>query len=88
MNDTKDKVKYLESLRRSFDHMYHEATPHSIMNVAIPAFTNGIRQMDSVSRYYSRVGFLGLILTKVKFLFIQIFSNNIYVLLVVNIIFY
>ncbi|XP_041355189.1 dynein gamma chain, flagellar outer arm-like isoform X3 [Gigantopelta aegis] len=65
MNDTKDKVKYLESLRRAFDHMYHEATPHSIMNIAIPGLTNSIKQMDSVSRYYGRVGFLGLILTKV-----------------------
>ncbi|XP_067674368.1 uncharacterized protein [Haliotis asinina] len=65
MNDTKDKVKYLDSLRRYFDQLYTEATPHSIMNSAIPGLTNGIKQMDSISRYYGRTGFLGVILTKV-----------------------
>ncbi|KAK6187606.1 hypothetical protein SNE40_005595 [Patella caerulea] len=65
MNDTKDKVKYLESLRRHFDHLYNDATPHSIMNTALPGLTNSIKQMESISRYYGRVGFLGIILAKV-----------------------
>nr|KAG5706889.1 hypothetical protein BaRGS_021395 [Batillaria attramentaria] len=67
LNDTKDKVKYLESLKRHFDQLYHDATPHSIINTAIPGLTNSIKQMDAISRYYSRTGFLGIVLTKVKF---------------------
>lgn len=65
MNDTKDKVKYLESLRRHFDQLYHDATPASIINNAIPGITNSVRQMDSISRYYARTGFLGLMFTKI-----------------------
>ncbi|XP_070190368.1 uncharacterized protein [Littorina saxatilis] len=65
LNDTKDKVKYLESLKRHFDQLYHDATPHSIINNAIPGLTNSMKQMDAISRYYARTGFLGIILTKV-----------------------
>lgn len=65
LNDTKDKLKYLESLKRHFDQLYHDASPHSIINSAIPGLTNTIKQMDAISRYYARSGFLGIILTKV-----------------------
>lgn len=65
MNDTKDKVKYLESLRRHFDQLYQDATPASIINNAIPGIVNSVRQMDSISRYYARTGFLGIVFTKI-----------------------
>ena len=65
MNDTKDKVKYLESLRRHFDLLYQDTTPASIINNAIPGITNSVRQMDSISRYYARTGFLGIVYTKI-----------------------
>ena len=65
MNDTKDKVKYLESLKRHFDQLYQDASPASIMNVALPGLANSIKQMDSISRFYARTGFLGILLTKV-----------------------
>lgn len=65
MNETKDKVRYLESLRRHFDLLYGEATPSIIINSALPGFINTVKQMDSVSRFYARQGFLGLLLTKV-----------------------
>ncbi|XP_052807484.1 dynein axonemal heavy chain 5-like isoform X7 [Mya arenaria] len=66
MNDTKDKVKFLESLKRHFDQLYSvESTPASIINNAIPGLANSVKQMDSISRYYSRTGFLGLLFTKV-----------------------
>ncbi|WAR07684.1 DYHG-like protein [Mya arenaria] len=59
MNDTKDKVKFLESLKRHFDQLYSvESTPASIINNAIPGLANSVKQMDSISRYYSRTGFL------------------------------
>ncbi|KAH3729667.1 hypothetical protein DPMN_055645 [Dreissena polymorpha] len=66
MNDTKDKVKFLESLKRHFDQLYSmDTTPASIINNAIPGLVNSVKQMDSISRYYSRTGFLGLMFTKV-----------------------
>ena len=66
MNDTKDKVKFLESLKRHFDQLYSvDSTPSSIINTAIPGLANSVKQMDSISRYYSRAGFLGLMFTKV-----------------------
>jgi len=66
MNDTKDKVKFLESLKRHFDQLYcADCTPSSIINTAIPGLANSVKQMDSVSRYYARTGFLGLMFSKV-----------------------
>ncbi|KAL4232681.1 hypothetical protein ACF0H5_007369 [Mactra antiquata] len=66
MNDTKDKVKFLESLKRHFDQLYSvDSTPSTIINTAIPGLANSVKQMDSISRYYARTGFLGLMFTKV-----------------------
>lgn len=41
------------------------ATPQSIMSQAIPGLLHSVKQMDSVSRFYARQGFLGLLFTKV-----------------------
>ncbi|CAH1799095.1 unnamed protein product [Owenia fusiformis] len=65
MNETKDKVKYMESLKRHLDQLYQGATPSSIMSVALPGLTNSVKQMDSISRFYARGGFLGLLFTKI-----------------------
>ncbi len=65
MNETKDKVRYLESMKRFFDQLYNNATPSSIINHAIPGIVTCIKQVDSVSRFYARQGFLGLLFTKV-----------------------
>ncbi|CAL1527205.1 unnamed protein product [Lymnaea stagnalis] len=65
LNDTRDKVKYLDSLKRYFDQMYQDATPTTILSIAIPGLINTMKQMDSVSRFYARTGFLGILLTKV-----------------------
>ncbi|XP_053397319.1 dynein axonemal heavy chain 5-like isoform X6 [Mercenaria mercenaria] len=66
MNDTKDKVKFLESLKRHFDQLYSvDSTPSTIINTAIPGLCNSVKQMDSIARYYARTGFLGLMFTKV-----------------------
>lgn len=65
MNETKDKVRYLESLKRHLDMLYNGATPANIISVALPGLLAAVKQMDSVSRFYSRQGFLGLLFTKV-----------------------
>ncbi|XP_041462850.1 dynein heavy chain 8, axonemal-like [Lytechinus variegatus] len=64
-NETKDKVKYLEALRRHFELLYHGATPISIVNGALPGLMSSVKQMDSISRFYARKGYLGLLFTKI-----------------------
>ena len=80
MNDTKDKVRYLESLKRHLDQLYHGATPATILNTALPGLIQTVKQMESVSRYYARQGFLGLLFTKVRktFLFNVVHMITIY----------
>jgi len=56
----------MEGLRRYLDQLYHGATPQAIMQTALPGLVNNIKQMDSISRFYSRSGFLGLFFTKVS----------------------
>lgn len=67
VNETKDKVKYMDSLKRPIEMLYHGATPQTIMQTALPGLVNNVKQMDSISRYYSRSGFLGIFFTKVSF---------------------
>ena len=78
LNETKDKVRYLESLKRHFDELYRDATPASIMNTALPNILTAIKQMESVSRYYARQGFLGLLFTKVFVIEIIFFQRFLY----------
>ncbi|BFZ10052.1 hypothetical protein BsWGS_13093 [Bradybaena similaris] len=65
LNDTKDKVRYMESLKRHFEQMDHNASPANIISNVLPGLMNAMKQMDSVSRFYARTGFLGTLLTKV-----------------------
>ncbi|XP_066569884.1 dynein axonemal heavy chain 8 [Amia ocellicauda] len=64
-NETKSRVKYLEALQRHFDALSNESSPINLMGAVLPAIINGIKQMDSLSRSFSRNGYLGLLLTKV-----------------------
>ncbi|XP_071954985.1 uncharacterized protein [Antedon mediterranea] len=64
-NETKDKVKYLEALRRHFEQLYNGATPASMVNTALPGLVNSVKQMESISRFYARGGYLGLLFTKI-----------------------
>ncbi|XP_071818739.1 dynein axonemal heavy chain 5-like isoform X4 [Apostichopus japonicus] len=64
-NETKDKVKYLESLRRYFEQLYNGATPTTMLNSALPGLMNNVKQMDSISRFYARSGYLGLLFVKI-----------------------
>ncbi|XP_029452717.1 dynein gamma chain, flagellar outer arm-like [Rhinatrema bivittatum] len=65
-NATKDRVKYLEMLHRHFEAMGNENNPVNLINNILPSLFTAIRQMDSISRFFSRNGFLGLLLTKVS----------------------
>ena len=65
-NETKDKVKYLESLHKYFDQLF--AGNNSLVNICsntLPGLMASVRQMDSISRFYARNGYLGLLFSKV-----------------------
>lgn len=64
-NECRDKVKFLESIRRPIDQFYHDATPISFITTALPNLCSSMRTVESVSRYYARQGYLGLLFTKV-----------------------
>ena len=58
-------MKFLESLRRPIDQFYHDATPLSCLTNALPNLCSAMRTVESVSRYYARQGYLGILFTKV-----------------------
>ncbi len=60
-------MKFLESLRRPLDQFYQEATPSTCISAALPTLCTAMRTIESVSRYYARHGYLGLLFTKVGF---------------------
>ena len=65
-NETKDKVKYLDSLKRYFEQLYLPNITVSILsNTVLPGLMSTVRQMDAISRYYARTGYLGVLFTKV-----------------------
>ena len=67
-NETKDKVKYLESLHKYFDQLLLVGN-NSLVNICsntLPGLMASVRQMDSISRFYARNGYLGLLFSKVK----------------------
>ena len=67
-NETKDKVKYLEALRRHLEQLHLESNPVAAVNVILPTLIAAMRQMDSISRFYARNGYLGLLCMKVRFI--------------------
>jgi len=74
-NECRDKVKFLETLRRSIDQFYHEATPMSCVVTALPGLCTAMRAVESVSRYYARQGYLGLLFTKVTNQLVNVMSE-------------
>ena len=65
-NETKDKVKYLESLYKYFDQLVVGNSLVNICNNTLPGLMASVRQMDAISRYYARNGYLGLLFSKVR----------------------
>ena len=52
-------------LKRSIDQFYYEATPLTCVTTALPGLCTSMRTVESISRYYARQGYLGLLFTKV-----------------------
>ena len=66
VNDTRDKVKFLEGLKRHFEVLHEKTAPDTIISQGIVPMVSTMRQTDSVSRYYCRTGFLGALFWKVS----------------------
>lgn len=71
-------MKFLESLRRPIDQFYHEATPITCILTALPGLCTAMRTVESVSRYYARQGYLGLLFTKVTNQLVNICSEYLF----------
>ncbi|XP_031757885.1 dynein gamma chain, flagellar outer arm isoform X2 [Xenopus tropicalis] len=65
-NTTKARVKYLEALSRHLETLATENDPYILINNILPAFFSGLQQIETMTRFFARNGFLGLLLTKVS----------------------
>lgn len=64
-NECRDKTKFLESIRRYLESLTEDAHPQNCAVNVLPALCDAMRTVESVSRYYARHGYLGLIFSKV-----------------------
>ena len=64
-NECRDKTKFLESIRRYLESLTEDAHPQNCAVNILPALCDAMRTVESVSRYYARQGYLGLIFSKV-----------------------
>ena len=58
-------MKFLESIRRYLENLTEDAHPQNCAVNILPALCDAMRTVESVSRYYARLGYLGLIFCKV-----------------------
>ncbi|XP_018425842.1 PREDICTED: dynein gamma chain, flagellar outer arm-like [Nanorana parkeri] len=65
-NATKDRVKYLEALHRHLEALSSDTDPVNLVNSTIPTFFSGIQQIENMTKFFSKNGYLGLLLTKVS----------------------
>nr|DBA26446.1 TPA: hypothetical protein GDO54_010703 [Pyxicephalus adspersus] len=65
-NATKDRVKYLEAVYRHIEALSHDMDPANLVNSTIPGFFSGIQQIENMTKFFSKNGYLGLLLTKVS----------------------
>ncbi|XP_077343463.1 dynein axonemal heavy chain 5-like [Lithobates pipiens] len=65
-NATKDRVKYLEALYRHLDALSTDTDPVKLVSTTIPNLFNGIQQIENMTKFFSKNGYLGLLLTKVS----------------------
>ena len=66
LNDVKDRVKYLESLRKCFDQLENVDNFYLLTNTLLPELMSNIRLLDSYSKFYAKIGFLGSVMAKVR----------------------
>ncbi|KAG8444848.1 hypothetical protein GDO86_009850 [Hymenochirus boettgeri] len=65
-NTAKARVKYLEAHYRHLESLANENDPYILINSVLPTFFNGLQQTETMTKNFSRNGYLGLLLTKVS----------------------
>ena len=66
VNEAKDKVHYLESLKQFFDRLDKpDAVPQDASDV-VRQLTAAIKSVESTSRHHAKTGFLGLVLSEAR----------------------
>ncbi|CAF1032650.1 unnamed protein product [Adineta ricciae] len=76
-NECRDKTKFLESIRRYLENLTEDAHPQNCAVNILPALCDAMRTVESVSRYYARQGYLGLIFSKVTNQLVKICKHHI-----------
>lgn len=76
-NECRDKTKFLESIRRYLESLTEDAHPQNCAVNILPALCDAMRTVESVSRYYARQGYLGLIFSKVTNQLVKICKHHI-----------
>ena len=76
-NNARDRVRYLETLSPHLESLSASPppTPSTVIANVLPALGSAFRQMDGLSRVYARTGYLGVILTKVGQLTVELQWN-------------
>jgi len=76
-NECRDKTKFLESIRRYLESLTEDAHPQNCTVNILPALCDAMRTVESVSRYYARQGYLGLIFSKVTNQLVKVCKHHI-----------
>ncbi|CAF1326895.1 unnamed protein product [Adineta steineri] len=76
-NECRDKTKFLESIRRYLENLTEDSHPQNCAVNILPALCDAMRTVESVSRYYARQGYLGLIFSKVTNQLVKICKHHI-----------
>ncbi|XP_063714091.1 dynein axonemal heavy chain 5-like isoform X5 [Symsagittifera roscoffensis] len=71
-NDAKDKGKYLEALNRFFTQMSIGTTsPLEMVETLVPQLFQHIKNLESLSKYHAKTGFLGLVIFQLSNLLVS-----------------
>ncbi|CAF0858034.1 unnamed protein product, partial [Didymodactylos carnosus] len=76
-NECRDKTKFLESIRRYLENLQEDAHPQHCAVAVLPSLCDAMRTVESVSRYYARQGYLGLIFAKITNQLVKICKKHI-----------
>ena len=63
---TKEKLKFIQTLSIPVKSITEAKSPIQLVNNILPELFLAIRRIGSISKFYAKNGFLGIICTKVK----------------------
>ncbi|CAI9717935.1 dynein heavy chain 8, axonemal-like [Octopus vulgaris] len=66
INESRDKVKYLEFIKSHLLELQNTCCPEFVMYTVIPNIIAAIKKQNSLTRHFARSGFLTLLLQKVQ----------------------